>query len=144
MNMVDRDSVNTKGRQGTHASYNSQIVTDGKNGLIVNSEVISQSNDTNQFSNQIKEAELVLEKKVDTACVDAGYWQLDDLEKISSRGRGTGTGTGTQVVVPSKKQASQKGIGRFDKDNFKYDKEADEYVCPEGNRLRFNRIVEKE
>lgn len=136
LNMVDRDSVNTKGRQGTHASYNSQIVTDGKNGLIVNSEVISQSNDTNQFSDQIKEAEVVLEKEVDTACADAGYWQLDDLEKISSRG--------TQVVVPSKKQASQKGIGRFDKDNFKYDKEADEYVCPEGKRLRFNRIVEKD
>jgi transposase len=136
VNVVDKGSVNAKGRQGTHASYNSQIVTDGKNGLIVNSEVISQSNDTNQFSDQIKKAEVVLEKEVNAACADAGYWQLDDLEKISSRG--------TQVVVPSKKQASQKEISRFDKDNFKYDEASDEYVCPEGKRLRFNRIIEKD
>lgn len=136
VNMVDKDSVNAKGRQGTHASYNSQIVTDGKNGLIVNSEVISQSNDTNQFSDQIKKAEVVLEKEVNAACADAGYWQLDDLAKISSRG--------TQVVVPSKKQASKKEISRFDKDNFKYDEASDEYVCPEGKRLRFNRIIEKD
>jgi len=63
MNVVDKDCVNSKGRQGTHASYNSQVVTDGKNGLIVNSEVVSQSNDINQFSHQITEAELVLGKE---------------------------------------------------------------------------------
>lgn len=136
VNVVDRESVNSKGRQGTHASYNAQIVVDGKNGLIVNSDVISQSNDTNQFSSQIKEAESVLEKEAETACADSGFWQLDDLEKISSRG--------TQVVVPSKKQASNKDLGSFDKENFNYDEEADEYVCPEGNRLRFNRIVKKD
>jgi transposase len=136
LNIVDRESVNSKGRQGTHANYNAQVVADGKAGLIVNTDVISQSNDTNQFSGQIKKAEAVLGKETDTACSDAGFWQLDDLEKISSRG--------TQVVVPSRKQASHKDIGRFDKENFKYEEEADEYVCPEGNRLRFNRIVEKD
>lgn len=47
-------------------------------------------------------------------------------------------------MVPSKKQASQKEISRFDKDNFKYDEESDEYVCPEGKRLRFKRIIEKD
>lgn len=136
VNTVDRDSVNSKGRQGSHAYFNAQLVTDGKKGLIVNTDVISQSNDTNQFSCQIKEAEVVLEKEAETASSDSGFWQLDDLEKISSRG--------TQVVVPSKKQASHKDIGRFDKENFKYEEESDEYVCPAGNRLRFNRIVEKD
>jgi hypothetical protein len=136
LNTVDGDSVNSIGRQGTHANYNVQMVSDGKNGFIVTTNGTSQSNDTNQFSCQIEDAESVLEKEADTASSDAGFWQLDDLEKISSRG--------TQVVVPSKKQASKKSIGRFDKRNFKYDEEADEYVCPAGNRLRFNRIVEKD
>lgn len=54
---------------------------DGKNGLIVNSEVISQSNDTNQFSDQVKKAEVVLEKEVNAACADAGYWQLIEKDR---------------------------------------------------------------
>ena len=136
LNSTDSDCVNTKGRQGTHASYTANIVTDEKNGLIVNSEVVSQSNDTNQFSSQIGEAEKVTGKKSQTACADSGYSQVDDLEKISSRG--------TQVVVPNKKQAKNKKAGEFDKENFNYDEERDEYICPEGNRLKFKRIVEKD
>jgi len=58
---------------------------------------------------------------------------LDDLEKISSHG--------TQVVVPSKKQASKKGIKRFDKDHFKYIKDADEYECPSGNRFEQKELI---
>jgi hypothetical protein len=74
--------------------------------------VVSQSNDTNQFSGQIAEAEKVTGKKSQTACADSGYSQVDDLEKISSRG--------TQVVVPNKKQANNKKAGEFDKENFNY------------------------
>jgi transposase len=137
LNSTDSDCVNTKGRQGSHASYTANIVTDEKNGLIVNSEVVSQSNDTNQFSSQISEAEKVTGKKSQAACSDAGYNQIDDLEKISSRG--------TQVVVPNKKQASKKKKSvEFDKENFNYDEERDEYICPEGNRLKFRRIVKKD
>ena len=135
INSTDRDSVKSKSRQGSHASYNTAIVTDGKHGLIVNNDSLSQSNDTNQFSNQIEQAEEVLEKESDVACSDAGFWQVEDLKKISSRG--------TKVVVPSKKQASQKEIGEFEKENFKYDKESDEYICPEGKRLSFLRISKK-
>ena len=136
LNSTDIDCVNTKGRQGSHASYTANIVTDEKNGLIVNSEVVSQSNDTNQFSGQILEAENVTGKQSQTSCADSGYSQVDDLEKISSRG--------TQVVVPNKKQAKNKKAGEFDKENFNYDEERDEYICPEGNRLKFKRIVEKD
>lgn len=136
LNSTDRDCVNTKGRQGSHASYSANIVTDEKNGLIVTSEVVSQSNDTNQFSSQIAEAEKVTGKQSQTACADSGFSQVDDLEKISSRG--------TQVVVPNKKQARKKKSGEFDKENFTYDEKRDEYICPAGNRLKFRRVVEKD
>jgi transposase len=136
LNSTDKTCVRTKGRQGIHAGYTDEMVTDGKHGLIVHNEVVSASNDSNQLSRQVQGAEEVLRKEVEAVCGDNGYWQVDDLEKISSRG--------TKVVVPGRKQASRKGLGEFDRENFRYDSEKDEYICPEGNRLRFKRIAKKD
>jgi transposase len=135
-NSTDRDSVKVHGRQGTHAGYTAQVVTDEKSGLIVHKEVLSKSNDHNEFSGQVKQAEKVLGKEAETACGDGGYFQVDDLKTLHDRG--------TQVVVPSRKHSSHKGLGAFDKENFSYDEKNDEYICPVGHRLRFNRIVKKD
>jgi hypothetical protein len=133
LNSTDRTCLRTKGRQGIHAVYTDEMVTDGKHGLIVHNEVVSVSNDHKQLSRQVQGAEEVLMKEVEAVAGDNGFWQVDDLEKIYSRG--------TMVVVPSRKQASRKGLGEFDRENFKYDSEKDEYICPEGHRLRFKRIA---
>lgn len=45
LNAVDEDCVKVRGRQGTHAGYNAQIAVDEKHGLIVNSDVVNESND---------------------------------------------------------------------------------------------------
>lgn len=135
LNSTDRDSVKTKGRQGIHSGYSAQLVTDGKHGLIVNSDVVSRNNDYGEFSSQINQAEEVLDKQVETACADSGYSKVDDLEIISSRG--------TQVVVPTRKKMSNKELPPFDKENFKYDEENDEYICPLGNRLKYIKPVKE-
>ncbi len=72
LNAVDEDCVKVKGRQGTHAGYNAQIAVDEKHGLIVNSDVVNESNDTNQFSEQVKQANEVLGRK----CVGGGEKEL--------------------------------------------------------------------
>jgi transposase len=128
LNSTDRDSVKVHGRQGTHAGYNAQVVTDEKSGLIVHSEVQSKSNDHNEFSNQIKQAEEVLGKEAKAACGDGGYFQVDNLKELHDRG--------TQVVVPSRRHSSRKGLGAFDKENFTYDSETDEYICPKKDNAR--------
>lgn len=135
-NSTDRDSVKVHGRQGTHAGYIAQVVTDEKSGLIVHSEVQSKSNDHNEFSNQVKQAEEVLGKEAETVCGDGGYFQVDDLKELHDRG--------TEVVVASRKHSSHKGLGAFDKENFTYDAKKDEYICPVGHSLRFKRIVKKD
>lgn len=38
--MTDKDAIKVKGRQGMHAGMNHQVVTDGKHGLIVSSDVV--------------------------------------------------------------------------------------------------------
>jgi transposase len=136
INSTDTECVNVKSRQGTHAGYNSQIVVDEKYGLIVNSDVVNESNDRNQFSNQIKQANEILGKKCENACADAGYANADNLKETDE--------ADIKVIVPSQKQATGEPPGPFDKEQFNYDSENDCYTCPEGHKLLYSHFcVEK-
>lgn len=136
INRVDPESVLVKSPQGTHCGYNMQSVVDDKNGLIVHTEVVSESNDLKQLAAQIRGAEADLERECKVACGDAGYWEMTQMAKVESEGK--------KVVVPSKTQASGKEIGPFEKSRFTYDADSDCYVCPEGHRLILRRLKEKE
>lgn len=130
INSVDSECVKVKGRQGTYAGYNGQIVVDKKHGLIVNSDVVNENNDYNQFANQIEQANETLEKKCETACADAGYFSTDDLKKIDDEN--------INIIVPSSKQSSEKKIQLFDKEQFQYNEKENCYECPEGHKLLYS------
>ena len=128
-NTTDPDCKPMRSVQGSHAAYNIQSVVDEKHGLIVNSDAVSENNDLHQFANQIEQANEVLGKKCKTACADAGYSSVDNLEKIDRQS--------IKVVVPSQKQARKKpNKDPFDKSNFEYDSANDCYICPEGHVLK--------
>ncbi len=137
-NLTDKECINIKGRQGIHAGYNAQVVVDEKHGLIVSSEVVSEANDFNQFTRQIDNANEVLEKECKTACADSGYSNSIVLKEAADKG--------IEVIVPNIKQAQSEKENKgnneytekqFSKDKFEYNKENDEYICPEGNRLKY-------
>jgi len=139
INTTDPDSVKAKTRQGIHSCHNVQVTTDEKHGLIVSADAVSQNNDLGQLNKQIKEATKNLGKKPENVCTDAGYFDSDDLAKIDEE---------ITVVVPSVKQTKEERgpepKNPFDKDNFQYNKEHDEYICPEGKRLKRQGINNKE
>ncbi len=130
VNTTDEDSVKAKSRQGSHASYNVQNTVDQKHGLIVNSECVSQSNDYDQLNRQVNSATENIGHLPKTVCADAGYADVDDLKKIDDA---------INVVVPSKKQAQEKKgfkeVSAFDRSQFTYHENMDEYECPAGERL---------
>ncbi len=132
INTTDVESVNGKSRQGSHAVYNVQNTIDEKEGLIIQSECVSQSNDYNQLSRQVKSATETIGGKTKHVCADAGYAAVEDLKEIDEE---------INVVVPSKRQAQEKKgkkeIGAFDRSQFTYHKEEDEYECPAGERLTY-------
>lgn len=135
LNAVDEDCIKVRGRQGTHAGYNAQIAVDERHGLIVNSDVVNESNDTNQFSEQVRQANEVLGRKCKTACADAGYANTANLKEA--------VGEEIEVIVPSQKQALHKHEDDpFGKDKFIYDKENDQYLCPEGKVLKYSHYSE--
>jgi len=129
INTTDSQCTRIKGVQGTHAGYNAQAVVDEKHGLIVASDVVSENNDLSQFANQVDQANETLGRKCETACGDSGYADTEELEKIDRQE--------IKVIVPSQRQASQKKPKPFDKENFRYDKRKDCYICPEGYLLEF-------
>jgi transposase len=129
INTTDPDCVKVKGRQGIHAGYNGQIVVDKKHGLIVHSDVVNESNDVNQFAHQIDQAHQTLGHKCTNACADAGYSDIQELKKIDDQH--------ITVIVPSQKQAHDRPVKPFDKEQFRYDEPNDRYICPQGHRLSY-------
>jgi len=127
INLTDPDCALMHSVQGSHASYNVQSVVDDKHGLIVHAEAVSETSDVNQFAEQIRQAQEVLEKPCEVACADAGYADTEELKKIDDQG--------IQVVVPSQRQALHEEEGPFSKSYFRYDQEKDCYFCPEGKQL---------
>jgi len=136
LNAVDEDCVKVRGRQGTHAGYNAQIAVDEKNGLIVNSDVVNENNDMKQFSGQVRKANEVLGRKCKTVCADAGYANTGNLKKAVQED--------IEVIVPSQRQALHKPQedDPFGKDKFLYDRENNEYICPEGKVLKYSHYSE--
>lgn len=136
INSVDPECVRFKSIQGSHSGYNLQTVVDEKHGLIVNADVVSENNDVKQFANQINQANDTLGKKCDVAVADAGYFNVNELDKIAEQK--------IKVIVPSIKQASGKEPKEFEKERFTYDPEKDCYVCPEGHTLKHTRFLDKQ
>jgi transposase len=135
VNRVDPQSRQMKSRQGTHPSYAVQSVVDDQNGLIVQIDAVNDANDSSQLADQIKAAEENLTHDCQIACADAGYSNIDQIEKIESDQR--------SALVPSQRQASDKPPGPFDKNRLVYDPEQDCYLCPQGHRLIFRRFQDK-
>lgn len=129
INTTDSECTKVKSIHGSHAGYNVQSVVDEKYGLIVNTDVVSEGNDRNQFAEQINQANDTLEKECSVACADAGYDNTDELKKIDD--------LGIKVIVPQQRHTSNKEDTSFDKEKFHYNKQKDCYICPEGHELSY-------
>lgn len=136
INSTDPDSIKAKSRQGTHAAYNMQMTVDEKHGLIAQAEAISDCNDRNHLNEQIIKSSQNLGKKPKKACSDSGFHSMPDLDKVDKD---------IQLILPSQKQA-QKENGKsplkpFDKEQFQYNSQKDEYICPAGKPLKPDRVI---
>ena len=95
-------------------------------------DVVSDNNDRNQFSDQINQANETLEKKCSIACADTGYDNTDELKKIDDQE--------IKVIVPLQQEANKDKRQGFNKKDFTYDQQKDCYVCPEGNILTYRSV----
>jgi transposase len=122
LNTTDPESTRVRNGGQIETGYNCQAVVDDRHGLIVHSDVVSQSNDGGLFSGQIQGAQETLGKVCQHACADAGFSAAEDLQIILEQG--------VDVVVPIVRHSDFR-------DHFAYDADADLYRCEQGHELKY-------
>ena len=129
-NTTDPESIKIHKSHKTSQGYSVQLAVDKKHGLIVHCESTDAHTDAGQLNPQMEQAAQTLGHKPQTVCSDTGYHSLKELANVDST---------VTVVVPSQKQVLKERYGRapqpFDKENFRYAADHDQYICPADKRL---------
>jgi transposase len=131
LSLSDADSRLLKKGTQSVVGHNVQMAVDGKHDLIVSMSVAQAGNDSNELEPTARAGceslEIDPEKQNPVVIADGGYYNAAQIEQCER--------SGMQVHVPAGKKAVA-GQGAFGIEAFTYDAEADDYRCPQGNRLR--------
>src|SRR6266496_3277240 len=130
----DARSMATSGRGTGIVGYNVQTAVDSKHHLIVAHEVTNVGHDRTQLFAMAKQARSATGKEDLTVVADRGYFKGEEILECNQ--------AGMTPLVPKSLTSNSKADGRFDKRDFVYIAEDDEYRCPAGQRAikRFTTI----
>ena len=130
----DARSMATSGRGTGIVGYNVQAAVDTKLHLIVAHEVTNVGHDRNQLAAMAKQARAATGAETLTVLADRGYFSGPEILECEREG--------ITPLVPKPVTSGAKAEGRFDKRDFVYLPETDEFRCPAGERAiwRFTTI----
>jgi transposase len=120
----DARSMATRGRGTGIVGYNVQTAVDAKHHLIVAHEVINVGHDRDQLATMAKHAKATTGQEELIALADRGYYEGYEILECER--------AGVAAVVPKPMTSNNLADGLFDKRDFVYDTENDEYRCPAG------------
>ena len=129
--LTDPDCRQMMNHGRVESCYNLQAAVDSKNHLIVNYLVTNEASDLNQLSGVAIGAKETLGVEQIDCLSDKGYFDFMQIKQCVDNGvtpyvAVKRSGSGGSMISPE-----------FTADKFRYDKEADAYVCPVGQRLFF-------
>ena len=131
----DARSMATSGRGTGIVGYNVQTAVDAKHHLIVTHEVTNVGHDRHQLSSMAKQTREAIGEQTLTALADRGYFKGEQILECER--------AGINVLVPKPQTSNNQAKGQFDKRDFRYIAEDDEYECPAGQRaIRRFTVVE--
>lgn len=133
ISMTDMDSrLMSNGDGFVRPSYNSQVVVDEENRIVIAEDVVQEESENFLLVGMVDEAVSNLGEKVETVA-DAGYYSGEQLALAEERGYEV------LVSIPDNSSVKYGFIDEdFDKSKFRYDRERDVYICPEGKELRYS------
>jgi transposase len=126
VSLTDPDARSMKNREGGIVGYNLQAAVDAEHHLIVAHEVITEGVDRDQLSSMAEKAKEALGTDELTVVADRGYFKSEGILEC--------TRSGITPIVPKSLTSNNLAEGRFDKQDFVYIVEDDEYRCPAGQR----------
>jgi transposase len=127
ISLTDPDSRSMMTRGSGIVGYNVQTAVDAKHHLIVEHEVTNNGSDRDQLSGMAKKARAAIGTTTLTAIADRGYFKGEEILACHEAGICT--------LVPPTKTSGAKADGRFDKADFIYNPQKNEYRCPAGQSL---------
>ena len=130
----DARSMATSGRGTGIVGYNVQTAVDAKHHLIIAHEVTNDGHDRAQLGSMAEQARSATGCDHLTVLADRGYFKGEEILKCDQ--------AGINVLVPKPLTSNSRAEGRFDKRDFVYLTETNEYRCPAGQRAiwRFRTI----
>jgi transposase len=126
VSLTDPDARSMKNREGGIVGYNVQTAVDAKHHLIVAHEVTNEGVDRDQLSSMAQQAKDAIGVQELTVVADRGYFKSELILECEN--------SGITPLVPKSMTSNNRAEGRFDKQDFIYIAEDDEYRCPAGQR----------
>jgi transposase len=120
----DARSMATSGRGTGMVGYNVQTVVDARHHLIVAHQVTNVGHDRQQLSTMAQQAVQATGNQALTVLADRGYFNGEQIRECEQQGINT--------LVPKPLTSNNKAAGLFDKRDFTYLAERNEYRCPAG------------
>jgi transposase len=127
ISLTDPDARSMKSRGAGIVGYNVQTAVDTQHHLIVAHEVTNKGSDRNQLSSMAKQARIATGTEDLSVIADRGYFNSDEILACHE--------AGITALVPKCVTSGAKAAGRFDKADFIYNAENNEYRCPAGQAL---------
>ena len=122
----DARSMATSGRGTGIVGYNVQAVVDTEHHMIVAHEVTNVGHDRSQLTTMSKLGRDAIGGETLTVLADRGYFDGEEILQCAE--------DGIITLVPKPLTSNSRADGRFDKRDFIYIAEHDEYRCPAGER----------
>lgn len=130
-NITDEDARRMKVGLTKSFAYNAQAVVDDKSKIIVACDVVQDTSDNHQLTRMMDKVKENCDDVAAVTVADAGYFSGEQLQQAEDKEY--------NVVVALQNEPPQSGEeqGKYHSSNFKYDKEKDVYICPEGKELSY-------
>lgn len=128
ISLTDPDARSLRTRGTGTVGYNVQTAVEPKNHLIVSHEVTNQFNDHNQLSPMAIAAKQAMGVDKLDALADRGYSKGEEVLACDE--------ANIDSYVPRPVTSNNKAKGLYEKADFRYIVEDDEYECPAGERLQ--------
>ena len=129
-NTTDPDSSLMKMKDASYKmAYNIQLST--SNQIIAAYDISESASDSRNLKDMIEKTENITNQKIDKVKADSAYFIKEEIQFCKDNG--------IDAYVPDTlkdKEEKEKIIPAYDKRNFKYDSEKDEFICPNKSSLK--------